>query len=146
MFCDLCRNCETDFGPAPQCFAIPGNHDWFDGLNQFMRNIVFRDWLGGWILPQDKSYFALKLPHGWWFFGLDIALAQDIDVHQLRYFAELAHIMEPNDRVILASHAPDWIANYVETEDAATNIYHLQNLLGGRVGEEKNQRLFPSRV
>jgi len=22
---------------GPQCFAIPGNHDWFDGLQTYMR-------------------------------------------------------------------------------------------------------------
>ncbi len=41
-------------------------------------------WLGGWVLPQEKSYFALKLPHGWWVFGVDLALVGDIDICQLR--------------------------------------------------------------
>ncbi|KAJ4965589.1 hypothetical protein NE237_017438 [Protea cynaroides] len=30
---------------GPQCFAIPGNHDWFDGLQTFMRHICHRSWL-----------------------------------------------------------------------------------------------------
>lgn len=33
---------------GPQCFAIPGNHDWFDGLQTFLRYICARDWIGGW--------------------------------------------------------------------------------------------------
>ncbi|ONK76496.1 uncharacterized protein A4U43_C03F28680 [Asparagus officinalis] len=56
---------------GPQSFVIPGNHDWFDGLHTFMRYICHKSWLGGWFLPQKKSYFALQLPRGWWVFGLD---------------------------------------------------------------------------
>ena len=41
-------------------------------------------WLGGWLLPQEASYFALALPHGWWLFGLDLALVDDIDMCQCR--------------------------------------------------------------
>ncbi len=28
------------------------------------------------MLPQEKSYFALRLPMGWWVFGFDLALVQ----------------------------------------------------------------------
>lgn len=37
---------------GPVAFCIPGNHDWMDGLEAFLRNICCRDWLGGWLLPQ----------------------------------------------------------------------------------------------
>ena len=63
--------------------------DWFDGLHTFMRYICHKSWLGGWFLPQKKSYFALRLPNGWWVFGLDQALHGDIDVYQFKFFAEL---------------------------------------------------------
>lgn len=63
--------------------------DWFDGLNTFMRFICHKSWLGGWFMPQKKSYFALQLPKGWWVFGLDLALHCDIDVYQFKFFAEL---------------------------------------------------------
>ncbi|KAG2663743.1 hypothetical protein I3760_16G047900 [Carya illinoinensis] len=75
---------------GPRCFLIPGNHDWFDGLHTFMRNICHKSWLGGWFMPQRKSYFALKLPKGWWVFGLDLALQDDIDVYQFEFFSKLA--------------------------------------------------------
>ncbi|XP_028056825.1 uncharacterized protein LOC114260838 isoform X2 [Camellia sinensis] len=74
---------------GPQCFAIPGNHDWFDGLQTFIRHICHKSWLGGWLMPQRKSYFALQLPKGWWVFGLDLALHCDIDVYQFKFFSEL---------------------------------------------------------
>ena len=34
---------------------------------------------------QEKSYFAVRLPHGWWLFGLDLALVDDIDMCQYRW-------------------------------------------------------------
>ena len=34
---------------------------------------------------QEASYFALRLPHGWWLLGLDLALVDDIDMCQCRY-------------------------------------------------------------
>jgi len=40
-------------------------------------------------MPQRKSYFALRLPKGWWIFGLDLALHGDIDVYQFKFFSEL---------------------------------------------------------
>jgi len=63
--------------------------DWFDGLQTFMRYICHRNWLGGWLMPQKKSYFALQLPKRWWVFGLDLALHGDIDVYQFKFFSEL---------------------------------------------------------
>jgi hypothetical protein len=61
------------------CFGVT---DWIDGLRTFMRNICHKRWLGGWLMPQKKSYFALQLPKGWWVFGLDLALDADIDRDQ----------------------------------------------------------------
>ena len=63
--------------------------DWFDGLQTFMRYICHKSWLGGWFMPQKKSYFALQLPQGWWIFGLDLALYCDIDIYQFKFFSEL---------------------------------------------------------
>jgi hypothetical protein len=64
-----------------------------------MRYICHKSWLGGWFLPQKKSYFALKLPNGWWVFGLDQALHGDIDVYQFKFFAELCR-----QKVVSFSH------------------------------------------
>ena len=37
-------------------------------------------------MPQQRSYFALTLPMGWWVFAFDYALAGDIDIEQVRMF------------------------------------------------------------
>lgn len=98
---------------TPHVFAIPGNHDWYDGLSAFIRlfcsNIGGRDF-GAWRTRQDRSYFALKLPGRWWLLGSDSQLQDDIDVPQLQYFAGIAdRHMQPGDRVILCLATPVWI-------------------------------------
>jgi hypothetical protein len=105
----------ADMAPdeAPDVFAIPGNHDWYDGLSAFSRlfctGIGGRDF-GAWHTRQDRSYFALKLPGGWWILGSDSQLQHDIDVPQLEYFAGIAERhMKAGDRVILCLATPIWI-------------------------------------
>ncbi|XP_008799898.2 uncharacterized protein LOC103714434 isoform X2 [Phoenix dactylifera] len=111
---------------GPQCFIIPGNHDWFDGLHTFMRCICHKSWLGGWFLPQKKSYFALQLPKGWWIFGLDLALHGDIDVYQFKFFAELCQYkIGSNDNVIVMTHEPNWLLDWYWNEITGKNVSHL---------------------
>ncbi|THU63235.1 hypothetical protein C4D60_Mb01t13590 [Musa balbisiana] len=111
---------------GPQCFIIPGNHDWFDGLHTFMRYICHKSWLGGWLLPQKKSYFALQLPKGWWIFGLDLALHCDIDVYQFKFFAELCKDkIGENDSVIVMTHEPNWLLDWYWNETTGKNASHL---------------------
>ncbi|XP_042508858.1 uncharacterized protein LOC122084572 [Macadamia integrifolia] len=111
---------------GPQCFVIPGNHDWFDGLQTFMRHICHRSWLGGWLLPQKKSYFALQLPKGWWVFGLDQALHVDIDVYQFKFFAELIRDkVGENDSVIIMTHEPNWLLDWYWNDVSGKNVSHL---------------------
>lgn len=52
--------------------------------------------------PQKQSYFALELPHGWWVFGLDLALANDIDAVQYAFFKHVSdQLMKPNHRGLI---------------------------------------------
>ena len=124
---------------GPCTFTIPGNHDWFDGLATYTRLILNRDWLGGWLLPQERSYFALKLPHGWWVLGLDHALAKDIDINQFKFFADVAASMNSSDAVIIVSHAPHWVTDFDENlmkgnDQSERNVRELMNThLAGKV-------------
>ncbi|HET9466686.1 MAG TPA: hypothetical protein VFO71_14205 [Gemmatimonadales bacterium] len=87
---------------APELFAIPGSHDWYDGLVNFTSIFCRNRWIGGWRTRQRRSYFAIKLPNGWWLWGIDIQFGACVDEVQLRYFADVAaDRMQPGDRVIL---------------------------------------------
>jgi hypothetical protein len=90
--------------PAPELFAIPGSHDWYDGLVNFTSIFCLNRWIGGWRTSQRRSYFALKLPSGWWLWGIDIQFGSYIDEVQLRYFASVAaNQVQPGDRIILCT-------------------------------------------
>ena len=85
----------TVHNPDRKLFAIPGNHDWYDGLNAF--DSLFcssRDKLsnakgnviGGWQCQQHRSYWALRLPYNWWIWGADIQFSKYLDSSQVNYF------------------------------------------------------------
>src|SRR5437016_1084882 len=83
---------------APDLYAVPGNHDWYDGLSAFLNLFCWRQidgpWstarsghmIGGWHTKQLRSYFALALPHNWWLWGIDIQLTNYIDQQQIDFF------------------------------------------------------------
>ena len=53
----------------------------FDSASTFCRYFVHpsRDPFLGASAPQDRTYFAARLPHRWWLLGLDFATGTDID-------------------------------------------------------------------
>ncbi|MCM0678181.1 metallophosphoesterase [Micromonospora phytophila] len=95
----------------PTLFAVPGNHDWYDGLTAFLRLFVrSRDrHFGGWQTGQSRSYFAVELPADWWLLGLDDQSGSYLDDPQLTYFDTVAEKLGPRSRVILAVPAPTWV-------------------------------------
>jgi len=89
-------------GDAPELFAVPGSHDWYDGLVNFTSIFCRNRWIGGWRTRQRRSYFAIKLPHGWWLWGIDVQFGASVDEAQLQYFADVAaDQVQPGDRIIL---------------------------------------------
>ncbi len=91
----------------PDLLAIPGNHDWYDGLTNFLRVFCARREIGAWQTRQRRSYFALRLPHRWWLLGIDIQLDTYIDDSQLEYFKGVG--LQSGDRVILVTGKPSWV-------------------------------------
>ncbi len=100
-------------------YAIPGNHDWYDGLDAFLR-IFTND--GGIYRRQSRltsiqsrSYFALALPHNWWIWGVDTGLTPGgrLDLRQIDYFKNVFKLMSdqtgPEPRVIVCTAEPCWI-------------------------------------
>jgi hypothetical protein len=107
---------ETD---PPTMYAVPGNHDWYDGLTAFLRIFGQGRWVGGWKTRQSRSYFALRLPSGWWLWAVDIQLGSDMDYPQIQYFERLARErMNAGDRVILCTAEPSWSIQWEGRQDA----------------------------
>jgi hypothetical protein len=100
----------ADGSGQPTLYALPANHDWYDGLTAFLRMFVGQraHHVGGWRLEQTRSYVAVELPHRWWLFAIDEAFGAYIDDPQLVYFEQAAARLGPDDRVIIAAPAPTW--------------------------------------
>jgi hypothetical protein len=115
----------------PHLFAIPGNHDWYDGLTNFLKVFCQKRSIGNWQTQQRRSYFALKLPHNYWFIGIDIQLESDIDYPQIQYFQKIAktHFKE-GDKVLLATAEPAWV---YESFDVKNNSNKRLNFFINRI-------------
>ena len=96
-------------GTPPTLFAVPGNHDWYDGLTAFLRVFTQRRPFGGWETEQTRSYFAVELPHRWWLLAIDTQFDDYVDSPQLEYFREVARDLRDGDAVILCTSTPAWV-------------------------------------
>ncbi|MDX1618411.1 MAG: hypothetical protein R3224_06465 [Balneolaceae bacterium] len=101
----------------PTLFAIPGNHDWYDGLSSFIKLFCQQRWIGGWKTRQTRSYFAAKLPHNWWLWGIDIQLSADVDKPQIDYFDEMHRLAETGEQIILCTAEPVWVYQEYQPDD-----------------------------
>ncbi|KAG5506407.1 hypothetical protein JKF63_05910 [Porcisia hertigi] len=113
-----CATAEAALRSVPLLFAIPGNHDWFDGLTTYRKYIIEREWIGGWLMPQRSSFFVLRLPHNWFILCCDTGNLQDIDVAQRNYFLDaIEKYMDVDSCAILAAHEPGWILEAMERDE-----------------------------
>jgi hypothetical protein len=98
------------FQNSPWLFAVPGNHDWYDGLTNFMKVFAQERRIGNWQTVQERSYFAIKLTADCWLWGIDVQLDSDIDFPQRKYFELIAsEHMANHSRVILCTAEPVWV-------------------------------------
>ncbi|SHN30317.1 Calcineurin-like phosphoesterase [Cyclobacterium lianum] len=131
----------------PDLFAIPGNHDWYDGLTNFLRLFTQKRSLGNWQTRQSRSYFALKLPHDYWVIAVDVQLNADIDYPQICYFKEIAekHFNEKS-KIILCTSEPSWVYKSFDTKNESFDRleFFINRVLfgkGEKVYEEKNKTI-----
>jgi hypothetical protein len=139
-------------GKMPDLYAVPGNHDWYDGLaaffNLFCRRRIATPSMVGISRPgrviagrqtkQTRSYFALKLPGGWWLWGTDSQIAGYIDQPQVDFFQFVASTwMEPGSKLILCVGQPNWA--YIDPsapEKQFETFSFLERLAGLAVSED----------
>ena len=115
----------------PKMFAIPGNHDWYDGLSNFLKIFCQKRTIGIWQTMQRRSYFALKLPYNYWIWAIDVQLNEEIDEPQKQYFARVGTQMNEGDKVLLITSKPAWILAEHDKEDRSYNTlkYFIQSFI-----------------
>jgi hypothetical protein len=103
-------------------FAVPGNHDWYDGLVLFLAYFCGHKAtrFGGWRAEQRRSYFAIQVTETWWLWAIDIQLADNIDQPQFDYFTMIAQGMPRDSKIILCSAEPGWL--YTDTNSKSWDI------------------------
>ena len=117
-------------------FAIPGNHDWYDGLAAFdslfcssrgdkLAKDAGGTRIGGWQCQQHRSYWALKLPYDWWIWGTDIQFSKYLDAAQIAYFEAKAAEMKEGDKLILCIAEPTWLLNDFGEPDEEENFFKI---------------------
>jgi len=129
----------------PDLYAIPGNHDWYDGLSAFFtifcrRRIAVPSSIGinrpgrlvaGRPTNQTRSYFAIKLPGKWWVWGTDSQIKGYIDQPQIDYFQYVAsEWMEPGSNLVLCVGQPNWAYVDPDNPDEFETFSYLERLAG----------------
>jgi hypothetical protein len=123
--------------PKRKLFAIPGNHDWYDGLSAF--DSLFcasRDKLsdgkgnaiGGWQCQQHRSYWSIRLPYNWWVWGTDIQFSKYLDAAQVNYFETIADEMGPDDKIIICMAEPSWMLADMQGQDPEENFAKITTI------------------
>ena len=127
--------------PDRKLFAIPGNHDWYDGLNAFDGLFCSsRDRLsaakghviGGWQCQQHRSYWAIRLPHNWWMWGADIQFSKYLDTPQVSYFETMADQLQPGDSLIICLAQPSWMIADLQGLDEEENFFKITSIARAR--------------
>jgi hypothetical protein len=136
-------------GHEPGLFAIPGNHDWYDGLTNFVREFCQGRHIGGWSMFQRRSYFAVKLTDRWWLWGIDIALDTRIDLPQQTYFLNVMNHTagEPDERfqagdnIILCTAKPAWLDDEKDSDGYRNLTYFVQEIIEKDKDEKGHKRV-----
>ncbi|GAA4929901.1 calcineurin-like phosphoesterase family protein [Actinomycetospora succinea] len=120
-------------GETPTVYAIPGNHDWYDGLTAFLRVFCQGRHFAGWNTDQRRSYFALALPRGWWVLAIDIQLDTYVDATQLEWFRDVVARIPDGDRLVLLTATPAWYGAQDGDDRSMDRLaFFLREVLGGR--------------
>jgi hypothetical protein len=131
------RNEKLTMSNRPLLFAIPGNHDWYDGLGNFMKLFCQQRRIGIWQTVQKRSYFAIPLPNNYWIWATDIQLNSNIDQPQLDYFRRIAkEEMQEGDKIILATAEPAWVFKEIRKRDHSYD--RLQYFISRNILDEYN--------
>lgn len=128
---------------APHLYAVPGNHDWYDGLATFLEVFAQSRSIGHWCTQQRASYFAIKLPFQHWIFAIDIGLGGELDERQVRYFQSLVARTElvPNgSRIILCIAEPDWVKARPNVKNLRDGLFYFERKLAEQLTQEDGTR------
>ncbi len=108
--------------------AIPGNHDYYGDVTTF-DDLFVRPRAPA---SQDRRWFTVALPHGWWIWGFDTGLHGQLDQAQIDHFDAAAAALGAEDRVIICTPVPLWQLRQKHPDQYRTFRQRVDNWLAGR--------------
>jgi hypothetical protein len=141
-FQDLRASAKGLITEAPRLlFGIPGNHDYYDSLDGFNRQ--FRRPSSGDVIvegrrppmlmlptfrrAQEASYVALRLPFGWWFWGLDTEEGE-IDFRQLEFFRNLNEKYQPTKLIVATPEPTTAFGKFADPDESQSKTFQALGL------------------
>lgn len=113
-------------------YLAAGNHEYIDGLKGYRNFLLPETSMGGWRLPQEGSYFAIRLPRNWVIFVIDLGPEpEDIDDYQREWFDNVD--LSDDERIIMLYHVPEWVKNDSLGYHAMPKLREWRKGLGDRV-------------
>ncbi|MGB5025867.1 MAG: metallophosphoesterase [Saprospiraceae bacterium] len=116
-----------ELAPEKTLIALPGNHDWYDGLNSFTEYFCCNKIYGTYKANQGRSYGAVKLKDNLWIWYLDMQLSENLNNRQIAYFTELVNQHQKGDafqdqlwNIILSVPQPYWFQKTIDWDDKMT--------------------------
>lgn len=108
--------------PIERLAALPGNHDWYDGLGCFLETFRPGRRIGERCVDQRRSYWAQDLGRGWWAFSLDLQFTDAMDAPQIDYFQRVVESWGSESKnVLVLVPEPAWVYDDVEARTLATS-------------------------
>ena len=122
-------------------FGIPGNHDYYDSLDGFNRQFrrpstadqLVPDqrppllMLPSFVRTQEASYVALRLPHDWWFWGLDTEEGE-IDFRQLEFFTDVQANYAPKKLIVATPEPTIAFGKFPDAEENQSKTFEALGL------------------
>ncbi|GAA4161666.1 hypothetical protein GCM10022286_19610 [Gryllotalpicola daejeonensis] len=116
--------------------ALPGNHDWYDGLASFLRLFTRGHDFGAWRTVQRRSYFAVKLRPKWWLVAVDAQLGTTIDEPQFAYFRDtLWPELAEGDAIILCTASPYWETTPYDADAFNATAWFEKHILRNKLSD-----------
>jgi hypothetical protein len=79
----------------------------------------------------------VRLPHGWWLWGIDVQFDSYIDAPQMDYFQTSSPRRWPGDQIILCTATPEWVDAHRDAPESYRNLDYFDREViaqsGGRL-------------
>ena len=136
--------------PGEYVYAIPGNHDWYDGLTAFTHLFCARrparggqpgnagHAVCGRRTLQTRSYFAAKLPGNFWLCGIDVQLEGFVDDEQIAFFNRISQtLIQDGADIIICTPDPQWAYLDPKNPDAKfKNVSYAADVITGAINDK----------